>query len=162
LCSWSGMQGRTMSSAIALIDGARTATGFWNTWLRRLTLFVARAAYREACKRWPEAKISLGRARACWSGAGRSGKGLRISPPPEFHRSQFGLWFGMNLGAASKEVAAPQARQQYLALLATERCKPTQTPSREGRRRPRLVAGRGHPRAPHEWSGQPVLSLTRS
>lgn len=33
------------------------------------------------------------------------------------------LWFGMDFkGAASKEVAALQARQQYLATLATERC----------------------------------------
>jgi hypothetical protein len=36
------------------------------------------------------------------------------------------LWFGMDFkGAASKEVAALQARQQYLTVLATERCKPT-------------------------------------
>jgi len=35
------------------------------------------------------------------------------------------LWFGMDFkGAASKEVAALQARQQYLTTLATERCKP--------------------------------------
>jgi hypothetical protein len=35
------------------------------------------------------------------------------------------LWFGMDFkGAASKEVAALQARQQYLTVLATERCKP--------------------------------------
>jgi hypothetical protein len=34
------------------------------------------------------------------------------------------LWFGMDFkGAASKEVAALQARQQYLATLATERCR---------------------------------------
>ena len=33
------------------------------------------------------------------------------------------LWFGMDFkGAASKEVAALQARQQYLTILATERC----------------------------------------
>jgi hypothetical protein len=33
------------------------------------------------------------------------------------------LWFGMDFkGAASKEVAALQARQQYLATLASERC----------------------------------------
>jgi len=33
------------------------------------------------------------------------------------------LWFGMDFkGAASKEVTALQARQQYLATLATERC----------------------------------------
>jgi hypothetical protein len=35
------------------------------------------------------------------------------------------LWFGMDFkGAASKEVAALQARQQYLTALATERCQP--------------------------------------
>jgi hypothetical protein len=35
------------------------------------------------------------------------------------------LWFGMDFkGAASKEVAALQARQQYLTILATERCAP--------------------------------------
>lgn len=33
------------------------------------------------------------------------------------------LWFAMDFkGAASKDVAALQARQQYLAALATERC----------------------------------------
>jgi hypothetical protein len=33
------------------------------------------------------------------------------------------LWFGMDFkGAASKEVAALQARQQYLTTLAVERC----------------------------------------
>jgi hypothetical protein len=35
------------------------------------------------------------------------------------------LWFGMDFkGAASKEVTALQARQQYLTVLATERCRP--------------------------------------
>jgi len=35
------------------------------------------------------------------------------------------LWFAMDFkGAASKEVTALQARQQYLTALATERCKP--------------------------------------
>jgi hypothetical protein len=35
------------------------------------------------------------------------------------------LWFAMDFkGAASKEVTALQARQQYLTTLATERCKP--------------------------------------
>jgi hypothetical protein len=35
------------------------------------------------------------------------------------------LWFGMDFkGAASKEVTALQARQQYLTILATERCAP--------------------------------------
>jgi hypothetical protein len=42
------------------------------------------------------------------------------------------LWFGMDFkGAASKEVAALQARQQYLTILATERCaKPGNAPPR--------------------------------
>jgi hypothetical protein len=35
------------------------------------------------------------------------------------------VWFGMDFkGAASKDVAALQARQQYLTTLATERCAP--------------------------------------
>jgi len=35
------------------------------------------------------------------------------------------LWFGMDWqGAAGKEVAALQSRQQYLAALAEERCRP--------------------------------------
>jgi hypothetical protein len=35
------------------------------------------------------------------------------------------LWFAMDFkGAASKEVTALQARQQYLTTLATERCAP--------------------------------------
>ena len=34
------------------------------------------------------------------------------------------LWFGMDWkGAADKDVASLQARQQYLTILATERCK---------------------------------------
>jgi hypothetical protein len=42
------------------------------------------------------------------------------------------LWFGMDFkGAASKEVTALQARQQYLTMLATERCAtPGSAPSR--------------------------------
>jgi hypothetical protein len=44
------------------------------------------------------------------------------------------LWFGLDFkGAASKEVAALQARQQYLTTLATERCKPG-APSPQGPR----------------------------
>jgi hypothetical protein len=41
------------------------------------------------------------------------------------------IWFGMDFkGAASKEVAALQARQQYLTTLATERCgAPAQAPA---------------------------------
>ena len=36
------------------------------------------------------------------------------------------LWFGMDWqGSAGKDLAALQARQQYLTTLATERCKPT-------------------------------------
>lgn len=41
------------------------------------------------------------------------------------------LWFGMDFkGAASKEVTALQARQQYLTTLATERCAPGASPQR--------------------------------
>ena len=37
----------------------------------------------------------------------------------------FPMWFAMDFkGAASKEVAALQARQQYLTTLANERCAP--------------------------------------
>jgi hypothetical protein len=46
------------------------------------------------------------------------------------------LWFGMDFkGAASKEVTALQARQQYLTTLATERC--AQQPSSQAERRTR-------------------------
>jgi hypothetical protein len=39
------------------------------------------------------------------------------------------LWFGMDFkGAAGKEAAALQARQQYLTTLATERCAPGYRP----------------------------------
>jgi hypothetical protein len=46
------------------------------------------------------------------------------------------LWFGMDFkGAASKEVTALQARQQYLTILATERCKqPPAAPPPQGQR----------------------------
>jgi hypothetical protein len=45
------------------------------------------------------------------------------------------LWFAMDFkGAASKEVAALQARQQYLATLATERCASPASPPRTTRR----------------------------
>lgn len=38
------------------------------------------------------------------------------------------LWFGMDWkGAANKDVAALQSRQQYLTTLATERCKMTKS-----------------------------------
>jgi hypothetical protein len=44
------------------------------------------------------------------------------------------LWFGMDFkGAASKEVAALQARQQYLTTLATERCAPAASPPARAR-----------------------------
>jgi hypothetical protein len=47
------------------------------------------------------------------------------------------LWFAMDFkGSASKEVAALQARQQYLTSLATERCRaPEPPPAPPGRRR---------------------------
>lgn len=39
------------------------------------------------------------------------------------------IWFGMDFkGAASQEVAALQARQEYLTQLATERCAPGYRP----------------------------------
>lgn len=39
------------------------------------------------------------------------------------------VWFGMDFkGAAGKEVAALQARQEYLTQLATERCRPGYRP----------------------------------
>src|SRR5262245_58399180 len=44
------------------------------------------------------------------------------------------LWFGMDFkGAASKEVAALQARQQYLTTLATEKCRPEPEPTRRSK-----------------------------
>ena len=44
------------------------------------------------------------------------------------------LWFGMDFkGAASKDVAALQARQQYLAMLATERCAQRGSPQQRQR-----------------------------
>jgi hypothetical protein len=47
------------------------------------------------------------------------------------------MWFAMDFkGAASKDVAALQARQQYLATLATERCAPTAPPSATRRQAP--------------------------
>ncbi len=46
------------------------------------------------------------------------------------------LWFAMDFkGAASKEVAALQARQQYLTTLATERCAQHAPPSPSKQRR---------------------------
>ena len=40
------------------------------------------------------------------------------------------LWFGMDFqGVASKEVAALQSRQQYLASLAAQRCNPPAQPT---------------------------------
>jgi hypothetical protein len=47
------------------------------------------------------------------------------------------LWFGMDFkGAASKEVTALQARQQYLTTLATERCAQQQAGSPQRRPNP--------------------------
>ena len=64
------------------------------------------------------------------------------------------IWFGMDFkGAASKDVAALQARQQYLTTLATERCAPP--PAVAGKRSPppraqsaRVAAPRPLPPAP--------------
>ena len=48
------------------------------------------------------------------------------------------VWFAMDAkGAASKDVAALQARQQYLAILATERCKPEPEPKPTVRSKPK-------------------------
>ena len=45
------------------------------------------------------------------------------------------LWFGMDFkGAASKEVAALQARQQYLTTLASEKCAQRAAPPPQQRR----------------------------
>src|SRR5580765_3416094 len=51
------------------------------------------------------------------------------------------LWFAMDFkGAAGKEVAALQARQQYLAILASERCAPVASPPGQRRKAPRPPA----------------------
>jgi hypothetical protein len=51
------------------------------------------------------------------------------------------LWFAMDFkGAASKEVTALQARQQYLAILATERCAPAAAPGRRAPAAPPVAA----------------------
>jgi len=54
------------------------------------------------------------------------------------------IWFAMDFkGAASKDVAALQARQQYLAVLASERCASPpagQPPTRRGRQAPQAYA----------------------
>lgn len=51
------------------------------------------------------------------------------------------LWFGMDFkGAASKEVAALQARQQYLTTLATEKCAPKPEPESTRRAKPKPPA----------------------
>ena len=47
------------------------------------------------------------------------------------------IWFAMDAkGAASKDLSALQARQQYLAILATERCKPEPEPTRRSKPKP--------------------------
>ena len=47
------------------------------------------------------------------------------------------LWFAMDFkGAASKDVAALQARQQYLTTLATEKCRPEPEPTRRSKPKP--------------------------
>ena len=48
----------------------------------------------------------------------------------------FPLWFGMDFkGAANKDAAALQARQQFLTNLAAERCKPQPAPKPRARKR---------------------------
>jgi len=57
----------------------------------------------------------------------------------------FPIWFAMDAkGAASKDVAALQARQQYLATLATERC--TRPPVAAAPPPPRRVAPKPKPK----------------
>jgi hypothetical protein len=47
------------------------------------------------------------------------------------------VWFAMDFkGAADKDVAALQARQQYLAIVATERCAPARGPAGAAQRQP--------------------------
>jgi hypothetical protein len=58
----------------------------------------------------------------------------------------FPIWFAMDAkGAASKDVAALQARQQYLAALAVERCAPP--PHTAAAPSPRRVAPKPKPKA---------------
>jgi hypothetical protein len=53
------------------------------------------------------------------------------------------LWFAMDFkGAASKEVTALQARQQYLAILAAERCAPAAAPARRATTAPPVAQAR--------------------
>jgi hypothetical protein len=48
------------------------------------------------------------------------------------------VWFGMDFkGAAGKDVAALQARQQYLTTLATEKCAPKPEPEPTRRSKPK-------------------------
>ena len=64
------------------------------------------------------------------------------------------VWFAMDFkGAADKDVAALQARQQYLAILATERCAP-QAPQRRTAGRP--PAGQPAAAPPPVTTGQAV------
>ena len=47
------------------------------------------------------------------------------------------VWFAMDAkGAATKEVAALQARQQYLTTLATEKCRPEPEPTHRSKPKP--------------------------
>jgi hypothetical protein len=58
------------------------------------------------------------------------------------------VWFAMDFkGGADKDVAALQARQQYLAILATERCAP-QAPPRRTAGRPPTTTGHAQPPPP--------------
>jgi hypothetical protein len=64
------------------------------------------------------------------------------------------VWFAMDAkGAASKDVVALQARQQYLAELAVERCAPPQ--SAAGARQPRRSAPMPMPQEPPEEAPLP-------
>ncbi|MGA8499395.1 MAG: hypothetical protein WB764_28205 [Xanthobacteraceae bacterium] len=50
------------------------------------------------------------------------------------------VWFGMDFkGAAAKDVAALQARQEYLTTLATQRCAPGYRPPRPSQEYPPYI-----------------------
>src|SRR2546423_7580650 len=63
------------------------------------------------------------------------------------------VWFGMDFkDAAGKEAAALQARQQYLATIATERCAPPPVPP------PRALPGRQRKTTPPVAAVRPAVA----
>lgn len=59
------------------------------------------------------------------------------------------VWFAMDFkGAADKDVAALQARQQYLAIVATERCAPAGSPQQQAGSRQRAARNAPPPPPP--------------